>query len=105
MKYLRHVLKRLRCMKSNRCKKLHGDWRNTCVCTISLNIPIPRPLYPGEIYYLAHDVIYPDFGRNLLNIRTNKKRIPLTTTWVEIDPLNKYVVFSRNVYNKILIIL
>ena len=28
MKSLRHVLKRLRFMKSNRCKKLHGDWRN-----------------------------------------------------------------------------
>ena len=28
MKSLRRILKRLRCMKSNRCKKLHGDWRN-----------------------------------------------------------------------------
>ena len=28
MKSLRHVLKRLRFMKSHRCKKLHGDWRN-----------------------------------------------------------------------------
>ena len=28
MKFLRHILKRLRLMKSNRRKKLHGDWRN-----------------------------------------------------------------------------
>ena len=26
MKSLRHILKRLRCMKSNRCEKIHGDW-------------------------------------------------------------------------------
>ena len=29
MKSLRRIFKRLRCMKSNRCKKLHGDWRNS----------------------------------------------------------------------------
>ena len=28
MKSLRHILKRLRCMKSNRCEKLHGNWWN-----------------------------------------------------------------------------
>ena len=29
MKSLRHIFKRLRFMKSNCCKKLHGDWQNS----------------------------------------------------------------------------
>ena len=29
MKSLRRILKRLRFVKSNCCKKLNGDWRNT----------------------------------------------------------------------------
>ena len=32
MKSLRHIFKRLRCMKSNCCEKLHGDWRNRYKC-------------------------------------------------------------------------
>ena len=38
MKSLRHILKQLHGMKSNRREKLHGDWRNKGIICISYRL-------------------------------------------------------------------
>ena len=43
MKSLRHIFKRLRCMRSNRCEKLHGDRRIRYKC-LSVQHAICRAL-------------------------------------------------------------
>ena len=73
------------------CRRRHdnhvGNFSNipqSCVCSISLDIPIPWLLHSGEIYHLAHEVNHPDFLRNIPSTRTTEKKysLSLTTTWV-----------------------